>query len=219
MREHIPHVVGQVFLFGKQTDRAARLEMIAYRTTLDKAKTAVGEIGGDALGPIVEEEVTSQVPAVQQVLSWNWRLPDDTPPEKRLELINQERREILLNRWPQMPQKVLGGKSATKVAGDESQRVKLLAAILLLQVATDQVTSDFDFNELRRKLGLPTQDPIDPAQVALAELPLPRLSRIDVKKLSDEELVDLYRRADHYRHVAAIRAWPTRSLSVRGSIR
>ena len=94
---------------------------------------------------------------------------------------------------------------ATKVAGDESQRVKLLAAILLLQVATDQVTSDFDFNELRRKLGLPTQEPIDPAQVALAELPLPRLSRVDVKKLSDEDLADLYRRADHYRHVAAIR--------------
>ena len=62
LAQQIPPVVGQVFLFGKQTD-GQRLEMIAYRTTLDKAKTAVGEIGGDALGPIVEEEVTSQVPA------------------------------------------------------------------------------------------------------------------------------------------------------------
>jgi hypothetical protein len=204
-RDQIPRVVGQVFLFGKQTDRAARLELIAYRTTLERAKTVVGEIGGDAVGTITEEEVTSQVPAAQQVLSWNWRLADDTPPDKRLELINEERRDILLNQWPQMPQKIFGGKSAAAVAGDESQRIKLLAAILLLQLATDQVTSDFDFNELRAKLGLPVQEPIDPTQVALAELPLPRLARVDVKKLSDEDLADLYRRADHYRHVAAIR--------------
>jgi len=32
-----------------------------------------------------------------------------------------------------------------------------------------------------------------------------RLGRVDVKKLSDEMLVDLYRRADHYRHIAALR--------------
>jgi hypothetical protein len=37
-------------------------------------------------------------------------------------------------------------------------------------------------------------------------MPLARLARVDVKKLSDEQLVDLYSRADHYRHVAALRS-------------
>jgi hypothetical protein len=201
----IPRVVGHVFLFGKQTDRPARLEMVAYRPELDQAKAAVGEICGDAVGSITAEEVTTQASAVQHALSWNWRLPDDTPPEKRLALMSDQRQEILLNRWPEMPQKIFGGQSASKVASDPGERIKLLAAILLLELATDQVASDFDFNLLRKKLGLPAQEPIDPKGVSLTELPLVRMGRVDVKKLSDEELVDLYRHADHYRHVAALR--------------
>ncbi len=204
-REQIPRVVGQVFLFGKQTDRPARLVMVGYRTELAQGQAALGEIGGDAVGKIASEEVTTEAPAVQHLLSWNWRLPDDTPPEKRLALVNEERREILLNRWPEMPQKIFGGRSASQVAGEAEQRIKVLAAILLLELATEQVTSDFDFNLLRGKLGLPLEQPIDPQRVPLAELPLLRLGRVDAKRLSDEELVDLFRRADHFRHVAAIR--------------
>ena len=83
----IPRIVGQVFLFGKQTDRAARLELIAYRTELDDGQGVLAEIGGDALGAAGEEKVATHVPAVQHLLNWNWRLPDDTPPERRLALI------------------------------------------------------------------------------------------------------------------------------------
>ncbi len=202
--EQVPQVAGQVFLFGKQTDRAARLEMVAYRTELSKAQTVLAEVGGDALGTAGREEVTTQVPAVQHALSWNWRLPDDTPSEKRLELMNQHRRDILLNRWSELPQKIFAGKTASQVAGDPSQRIRLLASILLLEMSTDQLAFDFDFNELRRKLGCPTQEAIDPKQVSLAELSLARLGRVDVKRLSDDELIDLYRRADHYRHIAAL---------------
>ncbi len=204
-REAIPQVVGQAFVYGKQTDRDARLELAAYRTQLADAKQALAEVTGDALGDAGKEEVSTEVPALQHVLATNWRLPDDVTPEKRTELIRQQRREILLNRWPEMPRKIFGGKSAADVAGDPSQQIKLLAAILLLETATDQVASEFDFNELRRQLGCPEQATIDPTQVSLAELPLVRLSRVDIKKLSDEQLADLYRRADHYRHIAALR--------------
>lgn len=205
MRKQVPHIVGQVLLYGKQTDRAARLEVIVYRTQLEQAQAALAEIGGDALGPIAGQEVTAQVSALQHALSWNWRLPDDTTPEQRLALMIDERREILLNRWPEMPQKIFGGRSASQAAGDPNLRIKLLAAVLVLQLATDQVAADFDFNLLRSKLGLPPQEPITPKQVSLADLPLVRLGRVDVKQLADEELIDLYRRADHYRHVAALR--------------
>ena len=202
--DQIPQMVGQVFLFGKQTDRAARLELVAYRTGLAQAQQVVGEVCGDALGATGAEEVTTSVPAVQHLLSWNWRLPDDTPPERRLALMSQHRREILLNRWPEMPQRLFGGKSAKHVAGDPGKRIKLLGAILLLELSTGQVASDFDFNELRAKLALPSGQPIDPKQVSLPDLPLARLARVDVKPLSDDELIDLYRRADHYRHIPAL---------------
>ena len=148
-RDQIPRVVGHVFLFGKQTDRPARLELTAYRTELEEAKRVAAEMGGDSLGAPGEEKVQTRVPAVQHLLSFNWRLADDTPPEKRLELVNQERREVLLNRWPAMPQKIFGGKSAQQVAGEPAMRNPLLAAILLVEMSVDPLTSDFDFNELR----------------------------------------------------------------------
>lgn len=201
----VPQVVGQAFVYGRQTDRDARLELATYRTQLDEAKGALAEIGGDALGPAGTEQISTQVPALQHALTLSWRFPEDTPPETRLALLNEQRRELLLNRWPEMPQKVFGGKSPNQVAGQGDQRIKLLAAILLLEMATDRVVPNFDFGALRRKLGCGEQEPIDPKAVSLAELPLLRLGRVEVKKLSDEELVDLYRRADHYRHIAALR--------------
>jgi len=202
--EAVPRVVGQAFLYGKQTDREARLELTSYRTQLDDARAAISEIGGDALGSGGEEKINTQVPALQHALATNWRLPEDTPADKRQELISQQRREILLNRWPNMPRKIFGGKSAAEVAGNPAQHIKLLAAILQLELATDQV-AEFDFNELRRKLGVAELGTIDPANVSLADLPLVRFGRVDVKKLSDEQLIELYQRADHFRHIAALR--------------
>jgi hypothetical protein len=203
--EEIPQVVGQAFVYPKQTDREARLELATYRTQLAEATAAVREICGDALGPAAAEQVSTQIPALQHALTLSWRFPDDTPPEKRLELANQQRRKLLLDRWPEMPQKVLGGKSASQITDQADQRIKLLAAILLVESTTDRVAPGVDFNALRRKVGCPEQGPIDPAKTSLAELPLVRLARVEVDKLSDEALVDLYRRADHYRHIAALR--------------
>src|SRR5205814_706308 len=52
-----------------------------------------------------------------------------------------------------------------------------------------------DLNELRRKLGLPTRDKLDPAQVDVAHLPIVRFSQLVVDQLPDEALVQAYRRA------------------------
>ncbi len=205
-REQIPSVVGQVFLFGKQTDRPARLELVTYRPELAKAGATIVEIGGDALGTPGPEEVTTEIPAVQHLLSRNWRLPDDTPPDERIALMNQQRAEVLLEQWPQTPQQIFGGRSASQVADDPAQRVKLLAAILVLEASVEPATSDFDFNRLREKLGCPKLGTIDPTEISAGELPLVRLGRLDVHKLSDEQLIDSYRRADHYRLVGALRA-------------
>jgi len=201
----IPQVVGQAFIFGKQTDRAARVELATYRPQIERAQASLSEIAGDSLGAAGAEEISTYVPALQHLLTLNWRLPEDTTPEQRLKLINEQRQNVLLNVWPTQPQKILGGKSPQEVASDPAQKHKLLAAILLLEMATDQVASDFDFNQLRRNLGLPEAGPIDGSRANLPALPLARMARVDVKTLSDDQLVDLYRRADHYRNVAALR--------------
>jgi hypothetical protein len=204
-RDDVPQVVGQAFVYGKQTDRPARVELATYRTQMQEAGATIAEVAGDALGAARAEEISAQVPALQHALTLSWRFPDHTPPETRLALVNEQRRDLLLNRWPEMPQKIFDGKSASQVAGKPEFRTRLMAAILLLEMATDRVAPDVDYNELRRKLGVDELPVIDPKSASLVDLPLVRLSRVEVKKLADEELVDLYRRADHYRHISALR--------------
>jgi len=205
-KEDIPQVVGQVFLFGRQTDREARAELITYRTEeLEKARTAIAAVAGDTLGAPSGEEVTTTVPAIAHVLSWNWRLPDDTPPELRARLLADARREALVEKWPNLQQRIFGGRSARDVSKDDAFRIKLLAAILRLELSTEQTAVEFDYNELRRSLGLPATEPIDPWKVSVAKVPLARLGRLDVMKLSDDDLREAYHRADHYRHTRALK--------------
>jgi hypothetical protein len=54
---------------------------------------------------------------------------------------------------------------------------------------------EFDFNELRTRLGLPPLTPIGPVQVDLEGLPLVRLSRLVVEGLSDDDLLLAFNRA------------------------
>ena len=85
------------------------------------------------------------------------------------------------------------------------RRIKLLAAILLAGTGHRSGRVGFRLQRIAPQAGRAEAQPIDPAASSLAELPLARLARVDVKKLTDEQLVDLYQRADHYRHIAALR--------------
>lgn len=205
-RDQAPRVVGQAFLYGRETDREARLELLTYRTEeLKDAQRVLGEIAGDALGSDAKEEVTSRTPAISHALSWNWRLPDDTPADERAALISAERRMALLEKWPSMNLKVLDGRSPNDVSKDPAMRVRLLAAVLILELSSMNDGEGLDFNELRSQLGLPVAGKIDPATNDVRLLPLSRLHRVDVPKLTDEQLATAYARAAHYRHVTAIR--------------
>jgi tetratricopeptide (TPR) repeat protein len=195
-REAVPCVLGELLLFGKQTDRSARLEFIVARTDDFAAKTkALTQLLFGLIGPAGKEEVVDKIPASQLSLTFNWRLPNDTPLEDRRRLIDEQRREMLLNVWPNTPSGALGGKRPAEVASDPAYRVRLLAAILRLEFGNPQDPRDYNLNDLRKKLGLPTRDPIDPAGVDMERLSLLRFPQLMVEKLSDDALLTAYKRA------------------------
>ena len=205
-REQIPRVVGQALVFGRETDREARLELVTYRTDERPASERVlTEALEGAIGPAGVEVVTARMPAVRHALSSNWRLPDDTPAEQRATLISAERRTVLLEQWPAMKFKVLEGAAPQDAARDPAMRVPVLAAILILELASMNDAEAFDFNDLRTKIGLPAAQKIDPIGVDVMQIPLARLHRLEASKLSDEQLARVFARATHYRHDAAIK--------------
>ncbi len=193
--DSIARVLCQVVVFGKETDREARLEAMAVvGDDADQVKALLSELVGDELDSVVEEEVIESESRTYEILTQRWRLPENCPPDKFRALAEKYLDGALLNQWPDMPLGLLGGKSPREAAGEESLRVKVLAAILVLQHWSDQVGGEFDFNRLRSGLGLPTLEPVEIDGEALMRLPLARLMRVEADKLSDTGVVQAFHR-------------------------
>ncbi len=203
--EDVPLVRAQVYLFGRQTDREARLEMLTRRDEhLMASKTAVAEIGGDALGTAGEEEVVDQEQASAHRLRNDMWMPLDTPHDHAQDLTFGHRRDTMLQRWPDVPFQRLDGKTPRQAAGEPNHHVTLLALILTTELAVQRRQAvSFDFNELRKVLDLPLAEPIDPEGKNLSELPLVRMSRLRMSELSDDQLLSVFLTASNCRATVA----------------
>ncbi len=208
--DHVARFLGQTMIYGRQTDREARLEVIGMAAEdLPKLKDLLAEVAGESLAKDFEQEVMGKVSASYELLQRKWRPPENITQEQLRDLATEDQRDTLLRRWPEMKLGVLDGKSPREAAGDESCRIRLLAVIVVLENWSEEMPPPFDFNELRENLGLPTLGPIDPDELPtdkLVELlPLVRLSRVVVEKMSDEALLLSYRRAVAFSAVAPLK--------------
>jgi tetratricopeptide (TPR) repeat protein len=193
-RDKVPKVCGEVLLYGKETDRPARVELTLVKsadfdTRLKQILDLLGSLAGDKLG----EEETGRLSAVTAALSINWRFPDDTPLELRKRLIQEQRTLSLLSIWPNLPMGILDGRSPRQAVSDPAGQIRVQAIILQMDLA--ESVENPDYNKLRRSLGLPTLEPIDPSGVRVETLSPARLARVEMAKLSDEQLVAVYRKA------------------------
>jgi len=192
----IPRVLGQCCLFGRQTDRAARLEFIFFRDEKAEASIAqLQELSSDLINKSSSERVLGEIPATEHRMSWNWRLPPDTPAADRERLMTEQQREVLFNLWTAAPNPALGGKTPRQAAAENNLQIPLLASILVLEMSAGVAQTTLDFDQLRTELGLPSPGPIDPEGLDIVRLPLVRMARVDVKKMTDEQLITAYRRA------------------------
>ena len=191
-RSDVPHVLAFMSVFGKRTDREARLEVTTDRgETFEQVTMLVGEIASGSIGEQMEEEVVAEKSISEDSLSWRWRLPRDTPPDHRRQLLAEQRREAIFERWTVAPRAALGNKSPQEAVGDQELRIALLASALIIeQAAVDPVELPL-FNELRDRLKLPLQEPIDPTDLNIERVPMVRVPRLDLSKMADVHLAKL----------------------------
>jgi len=216
----VPRILGQTFVFGRQTDRDARLELVGVGAgELEAAKELVGRIAGDAVRPDPKQETLGRVSASRRLLDRRWRLPQDVTPEQFDALAAEHVEHALLREWPEMKLGALDGRSPREAAGDEKCRARVLAAVMVLKGYVEpELGPGFDFNRLRSELGLPELAPIDPTTVDMAELPLVRLERVEVEKCADEALRVGFRRAVAFAAAGALPAF-AREIARRESFR
>ncbi len=196
--QQVPIIIGSIQLFGRQTDRPERLLLSSTRDQLAVTEALVKRIGGDALGDrfAAGEQVIDKVRTVAQLFQWEWRIPRDAKLEDRKRLVEEERRERVLNRLPKLRLAQIGNQTLEEAAKEPAGRIRAAAFISLLASPIKSQQEANVFDDLRRQLGLPVPGPIDPTTVAnFDSLPPSRYQRLEVEKLSDDWLVTLYRRS------------------------
>jgi hypothetical protein len=204
----IPRYLGQIRLFGKQTDREARLEMSDLLTPeLPAAKTTLTQLGGEWLGALIEEKPIGKASASDDLLKPQWRPPQGLAPAQIKDYLTAFHRQALLQRWPNMRLGCLDGKTPREALAEGVYKVRVLAAIMVLEEIAASQRCNFDFNELRTKLGLPVLAPIDAEKTDVRTLPMSRLPRLVPEKLSDEQLTWAFHMAVGYRVRTAMRSF------------
>jgi hypothetical protein len=194
--ETMPRSLGHALLFGRQTDREARLEVMSVAADeLADANRMVREAIGAVVPQEPQQDVVGHWSASQKLLRAAWQPPRGMSPDQFRLLMIEHARKAIFQQWPELKLGVLDGRSPKQAAADPACRTKVLAAILVVEFWAQHSLNTPDFNELRAQLGLPTLGPIDAAKNPIEELPITRLLRVNLEGLSDHDLLSAYFRA------------------------
>jgi tetratricopeptide (TPR) repeat protein len=220
--EKLPIRLGNLFVYGKETDRVARVELAANRDDhFDDALKLLSELLGEETLSRAEEEVIGQIPLSVSNLRSVLHFPPAMRPVDRQRLSREHTQRLLLERWPIVQRDVLDGKSAQEVSADPKYQRRISAAVLNLEAADQNVLEAADFDALRQQLGLPVTSEFTPKSERIGHLPLTNLVRIAAAKLTDGDLVVAFRRATLVSATEAVRRFGDEILrrdSLRGRI-
>ena len=194
--EALPRVLGQGYLFGRETDRNARLEFVLYRDAqTESTLSLLSTIAEEDLQADGDEQILSEVPDVERKMATQTRVPPDTPVEDRERLSREKQREAIFEIWPDLPQPALAGKTPKQIAAEDGVSRSLQAAVLVLETSQGTAGENVDFNQLRKDLNLPIPPPISPEEIDPDRVPMVRMHRVSVEPMSDTWLLHAYRRA------------------------
>lgn len=220
----ISQVVGRAMLFGRQTDQAARLSISGVSSEhLDELKAFISDVAGAEIVGEPKQDTMGQRSTTQDLLRRPWYLPRNVTQAQIHDLMDRHTRHALLEEWPQMKLGCLDGKTPQEAVGQPDFKNRVAALVLVLETTIDATDGTFDFNTLRTKLGLPEAGPIEPGAIekdplmpqatAIEMLPLVRLARVEADKLSDDVLLEGYRRATAFHAEKALRKFGTEILA------
>ena len=200
--ERLPAICGRIRLFGKQTDRAARIEFIGAKTDqweglLETVRNIIGDQGATPK----DEQVITNIPSLRATSFEGFYVvpTNDSSVLKRMYGLRDERMgQIIVENWPNSACTSLDGKTPMEVATDPAYRVRLLGALLTLRQLCQLLGWPDVMDQLRERLGFSPCEPIDPGDGSIDEVPLARRHRVRVSALSDDELLTFFEQAQMY---------------------
>lgn len=190
--DNAPKVIAEALIYGKQTDRAARIEAVV---TNDHRLEELKKIVQETFAGFANDEPTAQElgesNAMSELLEWRWHLPEGVQRQDHSDMVNEYRKHLMLNEWTELSLPVLQGKTPLEAAQDPEFKCAVQALILMLENATQgQYFNDDLGSEIRAKLGLDDIADYEVAESARVSSPILQQYLV-AEKLSDEQLVQI----------------------------
>jgi hypothetical protein len=217
--EQSPIALGIVLVYGKQTDRSARVEVLELRPVgQQEAITLLDQ----TLGNLPWQESTDHSISLLETLQPPVAFLGDNPNRRELASVQ---REVTLKNLPKYfantPLACLGGKTLLEAAADSSTLLSRTALVRLLEGY--EALEDYDDALLDRVRMMAGVAPLPTLQLSSMEevdaVDASELSRIDVSSLNTESLLFLFQRAHLLDNGKCIRTTAKRivSLDLEGS--
>ncbi len=188
--ENVPNVIAEILIFGKQTDRAARIEAITARDKrFDQVSKLITETFKDFLVGESKSQSIGESNAMSELLEWRWHLPEGVTRQQHSEMVKTHREHLLVEEWPELVFIALDNQTPMQASKDSKLETPLRALILMLEnAAQGQVFSDELGDKIRTKLGLADYEQIKAEPGQLLSSPIVQ-QYLDFTSLSDEQLL------------------------------
>jgi hypothetical protein len=192
----VPHVLTHVAVFGRETDRAARIEMsIPKCEWMQQVRTALTQVGGELLTSDESEEIKDTVPRTQLMLNPLLLFPDSAPLPVRQRIHREAIQRNVQQQWADIPLASLNDKTPREVVGDPAYRIRLAAAVQMFEEVAETQRLVIDFRVLREQLGVAEPEPINSPTVRVQEIAPSQFARVVPESLNDNGLLMLLDRA------------------------
>ncbi len=189
--DNVSNPIGEISLFGKQTDRAARLELITaddevLSTTLD----LVQQTFGDCSPKETNRATVGTRSDLDRALRVDWHLPRGAT-RADYDALVQKHVPTMFDNWCQLPFRCLGGRTVRDCASDESLQIKVHSLLAQLEQGFQSIPGGpASLQSCLKELGVEMPAKIDASTVEGVETLSPFCQqRIDLATLTDEQLM------------------------------
>lgn len=187
-----PRTQMTLIIHGKETDRPARMQVYGNKLAgFDDALAYIQSKISAHVVRLIEEKNSPDAPQFDLRAFPAWA-PHPLLTERKHAALTIEnfRAELSKPSFLDSPLSDLGGKSPREAVQDAYLKTRFLAWLLIYEDELESRTGlRCDLNETRKALGLPTRDPIAPANLVVDRVPLVRFRDIDFAQTTDDQLL------------------------------
>ena len=155
--ENTPILLGTVLLYGRQTDRDARVELHVMASNKEQLVSRLEAIAPNDFRPETESLVMARLPWVTNRLQPEFQFKPNAElnAEQLLTLYRDYLTNVFVPEWLDRPSADFGGLSPNALSKQGGGEIQLAGAVATLGALAEKRLSDTLTKALREKLGLP----------------------------------------------------------------